>query len=74
MLPEAEWTLLDEQAVTVVGFVLCALVLVLLTRRQVAVVTLGERPSGSRRGTVLLGVLLAAYWTVVGLQLWVVAR
>jgi hypothetical protein len=63
----------QEQVVITVGVVLCAVVLVLLTRRQIAAVAPGERWESSR-GRVLASVLLAAYWTVVGAQLWIIVR
>ncbi len=63
----------QEQVVIAVGLVLCAIVLGLLTRRQIAAVAPGGRWESSR-GRVLASVLLAAYWIVVGVQVWIIVR
>lgn len=63
----------QQRVVIALGLVLCAGALALLTRRQIAVSEHGERSKLSR-ARVLVTILLAAFWVVVGVQLLVMVR
>ena len=63
----------QEQVVFAVGLLLCGVVLVLLTRRQIAAVAPRERWKFPGEGVLVL-VLLAAYWIVIGVQIWMIVQ
>ena len=63
----------QQRVVMALGLALCAVILVLLTRRQIAAFDPSERWKFAREG-MLTVVLLAAFWVVVAVQLVVMVR